>query len=407
MSQVEEVLITSCKTSLQVWSSQGSGSMNTIHTYKNTGEVVTNSLNLINNRLVLTAHQGKPLLHVWPINSPDEIKNPRFILPGPANVCQVTPDGYYLVAGINRTLYVWQISSGILLTAQEIHLCAITCIAFSLNSSHILIGAANGCVLVYNFVHLISVDDTHYAQKELGKVKPTHNILHHTNAVTDIYVELTNINRRFVTSSLDNSFFIYNLHGGEPLLHVICNEPITSMKVDVTFWNIYLGHSGGDIVQFSLRNSASGLVHFTAPSDHLRFSGHGDRINCINLNRTNEILVSGSDDRCVIVWNVESKQILNKLELKTSITNVKFLLNTNLFDPLYQPKFIVKELQRNLEASTYKSYECCVYQDTSFTCQRNDGKYPNSDEVESLRKRLHFVSHVNHRLVKKLKSGTV
>lgn len=404
MSHAEEVLITSCKTSLQVWSSQGSGSMNSIHTYKNNGEILPNSLNLINNRLITTAHHGKPLLHIWPINSPDEIKNPRFVLPGPANVFKVTPDGHYLVAGINRTLHIWQISSGILLTAQEIHLCAITCIAISLNSTHILVGAANGCVLVYNFVHLISVEDVHYAQKELGKVKPLHNLLHHTNAVTDIQVELVNVNQRFLTSSLDNSCFIYDLRTGQPRLHIVCDEPITSMTVDAAFWNVYFGHSAGDIVQYSLSGSASGLVHFTTPGAHLRFTGHGARINCVDLNKTNELLVSGSDDSCVIVWNIESKQILNRLELKAPITNVKFLLNTNTFDPHYQPRYIVKELQRTLEGNAYKSFECEVYQDSSFVCESDDAGW---EEIDSLKKRLHLVSRVNHCLVKRLKSETL
>ncbi|KAF5284188.1 hypothetical protein FQR65_LT00188 [Abscondita terminalis] len=329
MGDLDELLVTSCKTSLQLWRGLNSSSMNNVHSYRVRGCIANSSLNIIGNDYIMVAEENKSLLHYWPISAMDEITKPRMVLPEPVRAVYVSPDNCYLACGINKTLYVWQICSGALLALQEIHLRPITCMRFSINSDYLIVGAEN---------------ETLQVQKDHSQTKPLHKMFDHTGEVTNIQISPFSHQARFATSSLDNTCRIYQLSSGQLLLQLVWTEGISTFTTDTSFWNLFFGGCIGSLEQFSLTEPPKTTIHHVNDSENkLNFIGHTERITCLVLNITNEILVSGSEDKTVIVWNVDTRQMLKRLEHKSFVTNVGFIFENILEER--KPKFVLNELQ--------------------------------------------------------------
>ncbi|KAK4878026.1 hypothetical protein RN001_010532 [Aquatica leii] len=397
MNDISELLITSCRSTMHLWRGLTAGGANTIHTYKVHGSIEMSTLNVLGNDYIMVAEANKPLLHVWPITSIEENLTPRIVLPEPARVVAVSTDNCYLAVGIDKKLLIWQLCSGVLLTTQEVHLSPITCIKFSPDSDYLITGATNGNVLVYNFSNLVDIQETYQVHKGQGQTKPLYNKLDHISAVTHICIGGFSLKSRFATSSLDNTCRIYELLTGQLLLQLIYKEGISTFTLDTSLWSLYLGTSSGIIQQYNLTNPPrSTIQHVSDTNNKLFFVGHTQQVNCLALNITNDILVSGSEDKLVLVWDVESRQILNKLEHKSPITNIGFICSTAFTG--CKPKVVLAELQRIISLDSEK-YKVGVIQNQDITfSDDSDCEASRGDCELVLKDKLLMAYGVNERL---------
>ncbi|KAF2885081.1 hypothetical protein ILUMI_21084 [Ignelater luminosus] len=359
MSDGVEYILSTCNEALQTSvfltdSTPDSG--NILKTYKNGGVAVNNTLQQIGDDFILIAEQKKPLLHMWPINNEQPTKNVKLILPEPASVLAVSPNNHYLAAGIVSKLYIWHLPSGRLLSVQQKHVLPITCIKFSENNGFLVTACQTGMLVTYRFGELISGNNSHLAQSEIGQVEPLYILKDHSAAIVGLHIGNFEIESRLVTISNDHTCRLYNLITGNCLLQIIHQEQLASVIFDTPCWNLFIGTNSGAIYQYNLQNPPRTMsVHADMEENcKLKFEGHERRITCLDLNITNEILVSGSDDYSVIVWNISSRQQLNKIVHRGAITNVKFLTNNkNLFVHNFIPKFKVQSLKRNIESQLW------------------------------------------------------
>lgn len=81
----------------------------------------------------------KPLLNFWALNNSDTIQNVKFVTPARVNCLSVSNDGLYLVAGIKENIYIWQISTGKMLTMLTKHYQNVNCIKFTDDGSHFVV----------------------------------------------------------------------------------------------------------------------------------------------------------------------------------------------------------------------------------------------------------------------------
>lgn len=145
----KELILSTCQSSLQ-WSAclWDYNTGNAIQIYKNGGSAAQKSLNLLGNDYILFAEDQKPLLSLYPVNSQEQTKNVRLILPEAAKVVVVSPDNLYLACGIGLKLYVWHLPSGKLLTVQQKHFQAISSIKFSCANEYLAVGG-QVCSLIF------------------------------------------------------------------------------------------------------------------------------------------------------------------------------------------------------------------------------------------------------------------
>lgn len=381
-SAISEVLFTS-SSSTQQWSvcAWDFQSGNALQLYKSGGVCSLKSLTVLAQDYLIAVEQNKPLLRVWPLNGSEQPKNVRLVLPEFPNAISVCPNNLYMAVGIGLKLYVWHLTSGKLLNVQQKHFQPITCIQFSSDGDYLITAGQDGMLATYNFADLINVQSTALAQSDLGQIEPLYTRMDNSMPISDIYTGSFGYKARLATVSSDHTCRLYSLFNGELLLNLVFEEAVTCVITDSTCWNLYVGSVSGLITKFNLTNPPRSIEKHT-DGDRLTFSGHEKRVNCLDLNLSGNVLVSGGDDSKVYVWDTDSRQILREIDHKGAVTNVKFCLSCeNLFAQTFKPKVVLKSLERVVDR---KNYVVSLLQDEDVCLSDEEGKEFGSGRSEKL-----------------------
>lgn len=401
MTDLTEFLLTTTQSGLQ-WTicTWDYNSGNSLRIYKNGGIAASKTLTTLGNDYILTAEYNKPLLHVWPLNSQDQVKNFRMILPEPANCIAVSPNNYYLAAGIGPKLYIWQIESGKLLHVQQKHYQPITCVKFSNDGDFVVVAGQDGMLVTYNFGDLVNIHGNVLTKSEAGQIEPLYKRMDHSRPITDIVIGNFGYKSRFATVSSDQTCRVYGLIQGNLLLCLFFDEALTSVIFDRESWSIYIGSVGGKICGFNLKTPPRSIEHHV--NNSLKFVGHEKKITCLDLSVTGKLLVSGSEDNTVIIWDIGSIQMLRQLDLKSPVTNVKFILSCeNMFTQQFKPKIVLKNLERSLN-NMDNNFTVAVIQieDICFSDDENEKETVNnkSEQLDSVETELETVKVINQQI---------
>lgn len=158
---------------------------------------------------------------------------------------------------------------------------------------------------------------------------------------------------RFATVSSDQTCRIYMINSGENLLTLVFNEGLTSVSLNPSSWHLFTGSDSGSIRQYYLKENHRSVSQHIDDKSSLSFIGHKKKIVCLALNASSTILASGSEDNFVFIWEIQSRQILKKIEHKSSLTNIKFIPDyKNFFVENFKPNVVLKNLQRSHDGST-------------------------------------------------------
>lgn len=366
--------------------------------YKGGGCAQHHSLNMIHLNYVMAANSAKPLLHVWPINKQEQMAGLRFVVPGKVNALALTPDGNFLVAGIQENIYLWHMSSGRMLNTLSKHYQAITCLRFTDNGEHFISGGKDGAVLVWDLTFSAAPLDTGGGK---DSTEPLYSFNDHGLAVTDLYSGIGGIRSYLYTVSLDRCCKVYDLCGGVLLLSVVFPVALHSVIVSKMETRVYVGSSDGKVFVFNMENAPRmkvspdfvypllcQLIPLLTQEYHLEgeeiqaFVGHtyGKAITCLALNISATTLVSGGEDNQVCVWDVGSRQLIKSLSQKGSVTNLHIrLLSPAIFLPEHkQPQMFADSLKRMI--SPWDENDCIELFDPDYSGGR---KTPELDYTQS------------------------
>lgn len=350
-------------------------------TYKGGGSANNHGLCMIKNEFIITANATKPLLHVWPINSQDQVSGLRFVVPGKVNSLAISPDGNYLLAGIQEILYIWQICSGRMLNSISKHYQSITTIKFTSDGSHFITAGQDGMVLVWNLTKTIGLSETNQKQQQ---VQPFYTFNEHALPVTDLHIGKGGIRAYMCSVSLDRTCLIYDLSSGTMLLKLVFEEPLTSVIINPIETLVYVGTNNGSIYEFSLISSPRTKEYHLTDEDYTnKFSGHTSKITALVLSVDGETLISGSADENVYIWHISSRQLLRSISHKGSITNLYTILGTkDIFNPEIKFNLIANNLKRMMES--INSEDNHVVEIMITKSLEDDDNYEENDDSSSL-----------------------
>lgn len=207
------------------------------------GGAATHTLALLRSEYVLAANITKPLLHVWPINAQEQMTAIRFVVPGAVTALALSPDSLYVVAGIQETIYVWQLSTGRMMSTLSKHYQTVTCLKFVDDGSHFISAGKDGAVLVWNLTQVLSRNDD-------ANNEPVYTFNDHGLPVTDVHVGAGAMRSYMFTVSLDRSCKIYDLNSGSLLLSVVFGEGLQSVIANAMETKVYVGTNAGNIFEF-------------------------------------------------------------------------------------------------------------------------------------------------------------
>ncbi|KAF7703723.1 hypothetical protein HF521_022730 [Silurus meridionalis] len=289
---------------------------------------------------------GKNFINVWEIQRKDQLQQ-KIVCPGIVTCLTASPDGIYVLAGIAEAIYLWEVSTGNLLVILNRHYQDLSCLRFTDDSSHFVSGGKDNLALVWNLASVIQLDSSHTPE-------PRHVLSRHSLPITDIHCGLMGPQARLATASLDQTVKLWEISSGEMLLSVLFDTSIMSVTLDPCEYLLFCGGSDGNIFQVSLCNTALSRDK-TFQSDgegNQMFKGHRNLVTCLSVSMDGTLLLSGSHDETVRMWDVQSKQCIRCINHKGQVTNAAIIpAPGNMFLPDSRPGVPLPRFSRHLNNS--------------------------------------------------------
>uniref|UniRef100_A0A8C4ZPL6 WD repeat-containing protein 18 n=1 Tax=Gadus morhua TaxID=8049 RepID=A0A8C4ZPL6_GADMO len=266
------------------------------------GNTSARGLAVLDDRWLLGAQLGKNFINVWEIQRKDQLLQ-RMVCPGVVTCLTAAPNGLFLAAGIAEALYLWEVSTGGLLAVLNRHYQDVSCVKFTDDSSHLITGGKDNLALVWRLASVVQLDQG-------CSPEPLHVLSRHSLPVTDLHCGLMGPQARLATASLDQTVKLWELGSGELLLSILFDVSIMSVTLDPCEYFLFCGGSDGNIFQVSLcSQSLSRDKTFQSESDGNQvFKGHRNLVSCLSVSMDGTLLLSGSHDETMRLWDVQSRQ---------------------------------------------------------------------------------------------------
>nr|XP_012416132.1 PREDICTED: WD repeat-containing protein 18 isoform X1 [Odobenus rosmarus divergens] len=314
------------------------------------GQAGPRGLALLNGEYLLAAQLGKNYISAWELQRKDQLQQ-KIMCPGPVTCLTTSPNGLYVLAGIAESIYLWEVSTGSLLVILSRHYQDVSCLQFTGDSSHFLSGGKDCLVLVWSLCSVLQVDPSRTPS-------PRHVWSRHTLPITDLHCGFGGPLARVATSSLDQTVKLWEVSSGELLLSVLFDVGIMAVTMDLAEHHLFCGGSDGAIFQVDLctwpgqreksfqPEQDSGKVFrghrcrpgtvdagvgvggapFSRSGLGVTLSARRNQVTCLSVSADGSVLLSGSHDETVRLWDVQSKQCIRTVTLKGPVTNASIML---------------------------------------------------------------------------------
>uniref|UniRef100_A0A673WXB0 WD repeat-containing protein 18 n=1 Tax=Salmo trutta TaxID=8032 RepID=A0A673WXB0_SALTR len=257
---------------------------------------------------ILGAQLGKNFINVWEMQRKDQLQQ-KIVCPGIVTCLTASPNGLYLVAGIAEAIYFWEVSTG--------------------NFSHFISGGKENLALVWSLASVVQLDLSLTPE-------PRHDLCRHSLPITDIHCGLMGPQSRVATASLDQTVKLWELSSGEMLLSVLFDVGIMSVTLDpCEYYHLFCGGSDGGIFQVGDLPFHSTL--------------HRKLVTCLSVSMDGTLLLSGSHEETIRLWDIQSKQSIRSINHKGPVTNALIIpAPANMFLPDSRPGIPLPRFSRHL-----------------------------------------------------------
>ncbi|KAL6469246.1 hypothetical protein MHYP_G00227700 [Metynnis hypsauchen] len=310
------------------------------------GNSSARSLAVLSGEYILGAQLGKNFINVWEIQRKDQLQQ-KIVCPGIVTCLTASPNGLYVLAGIAEAIYLWEVSTGNLLVILNRHYQDLSCLRFTDDSSHFVSGGKDNLALVWNLASAVQLDSSRTPE-------PRHVLSRHTLPITDIHCGLMGPQARVATASIDQTVKLWEISSGEMLLSVLFDVSIMSVTLDPCEYFAFCGGSDGSIFQVSLCSTTlSRDKTFQSDSEGNQvFKGHRNLVTCLSVSMDGTLLLSGSHDETVRMWDIQSKQSIRCINHKGQVTNAVIIpAPANMFLPDSRPAVPLPRFSRHLNPS--------------------------------------------------------
>ncbi|KAI1280352.1 WD repeat-containing protein 18 [Halotydeus destructor] len=296
----------------------------TLSSFKGASACKPRTLALIRDDYLVAAENDKSVLYFWSLKEKQSDKHLKIVCPGRITALTITPDGGYCVVAIAERLYIWQMSTGNLITTLERHYQTINVIKTSTDGSFLITGGDDGLVLAWFLPRLLSSSRGHSGDAsdiltESNEPKFTWTL--HSAKVTDLAVGHGGVCGRVASVSLDKTCRVHELITGNHLFTLVYDTPLWSVALDPAQYFLFVGDENGNIYQTKLFEKRSQINARPNERNPPTYIGHKGRVTCLSVSVDGNALVSGSHDQTVKVWNVTGKNCIRSIDHKGPIGN--------------------------------------------------------------------------------------
>ncbi|RIB17367.1 WD40-repeat-containing domain protein [Gigaspora rosea] len=312
--------------------------------------------------LIIAAQCDKALLHVYSWQKDQPYR--KIICPEKLVSVAISNQGAYCACGTdNGKIYIWELSTGILCRVYDAHYKKISVLKFTNDDTALISGSEDAGVNVWLTCSILNVSTDE-------SPAPFHSWSEHSLPITDLICGIGSFRTaRVLTSSLDHTCKLWDLSSGHLLTTFVFPTAINAIALDPAERMFFAGGRDNLIYQVNLYRklenriyNASGQPGFEitavggagvvedVASEHddkrgLIFRGHGMPITTLSLSYDATLLLSGSQDETVKVWDIASRQMIkNFTHLKGPIVNIQtFIKPPDLFNLGLSPAKIMEQ----------------------------------------------------------------
>ncbi|NXE66911.1 WDR18 protein, partial [Calcarius ornatus] len=240
-----------------------------------------------------------------------------------------------------------QVSNGNLLAILNRHYQDLTCLCFTDDSSHFLSGAKDCLALVWNLYNVLQAEPSQIPD-------PRHVWSRHSLPITDLCCGFGGPLARAATASLDQTAKLWEISSGELLLSVLFDVGIMAVTLDLSEYHMFCGGMDGSIFQVDLCAwpVQRDRTFQTERENGKVFKGHRNQVTCLSVSTDGSLLLSGSHDETVRLWDIQSKQCLKTMNHKGPVTNAFIVLApANMLNPEGKPSVPLPKFSRHLHGT--------------------------------------------------------
>ncbi|KAH6824676.1 Transducin/WD40 repeat-like superfamily protein [Perilla frutescens var. hirtella] len=235
---------------------------------------------------------------------------------------------YIAGGGISGDIYFWEVATGKLLKKWHAHYRAVTCLAFNDDQSLLFSGAEDGCLRVWS---LFLIFDT--ARREEARNLFEYSFHEHSLRVTDVKTGYGGCNAIIVSASEDRTCKVWSLSRGKLLRNIVFPSIIDVISIDPGEHVLYAGGRDGKIYIAALN---APVAHNNNYGPHIigSLSEHGKSVTCLASSADGFLLVSGSEDGMIRVWDTRTRNIIRVFRhSKGPVNNVIITRHPQLLNP--------------------------------------------------------------------------
>ncbi|PON37896.1 Guanine nucleotide-binding protein, beta subunit [Trema orientale] len=214
-------------------------------------------------------------------------------------------EGTYIVGGgLSGDMYLWEVASGRLLRKWDGRNRGVSCLVFSDDDSLLISGFEDGWITVWSLLKIL--DD--YRSQQGSKLYEW-SFREHIDRVSDIKSGCGGHNTIIVSAGMDRTCKIWSLLEGKLLGNIEFETPIEAIALDPGERVFYAGGWNGLIYVARYPKSPSSKNH------GLHIIGsfpNKSKVYCLEYVARRNILVSGSQDGLVRIWDIRSRKTIGQ-----------------------------------------------------------------------------------------------
>ncbi|KAG4925955.1 hypothetical protein GLYMA_18G275100v4 [Glycine max] len=233
--------------------------------------------------------------------------------------------GTFIAAGApSGDIYLWEVETGRLLKKWHAHFRAVSCLVFSEDDSLLVSGSEDGSVRVWSLFMIF--DDLRNQQ---ASSLYEYSFSEHTLTVTDVVIGNGGCNAIIVSASKDRTCKVWSLSRGMLLRNIVFPSIINCIALDPAEHVFYAGSEDGKIFIAALNTESIATNNYGM---HIisSFSNHSNQVTCLAYGSSENLLISGSEDGMVRVWNARTRNIVRMFKhSKGPVNNILVVRREN------------------------------------------------------------------------------
>ncbi|NWH41296.1 WDR18 protein, partial [Chloropsis hardwickii] len=263
----------------------------------------------------------------------------KIICPGPVTCLTASPNGLYILAGVGESIYLWEVQRG--WGPRRVTPCTVRECP---HPSNVCKSSSWGATAGKSVL-----PTPHGAAQRRGDAgvecwcgipgcqcssNPAINILSPDSPVPSLQ--------------------LWEISSGELLLSVLFDVGIMAVTLDLSEYHMFCGGMDGSIFQVDLCAwpVQRDRTFQTERENGKVFKGHRNQVTCLSVSTDGSLLLSGSHDETVRLWDIQSKQCLKTMNHKGPVTNAFIVLApANMFNPDGKPSVPLPKFSRHLHGT--------------------------------------------------------